>query len=111
MTMDPKMTAQASQTKTNVQSSNLNEELGQIDYIFSDKTGTLTQNLMEFKNLSVREKSYGILWSSTILTLKGDVRNLINTEGMPQVSNVDFKDKDFLEELDNPKSPNYNNIM
>ena len=42
---------------------------------------------------------------------KGDVRNLTSTEGMPEVSNVDFKDKDFLEELDNPKSPNCNNIM
>jgi len=37
MTLDPKMTARATQTKTTVQSSNLNEELGQIDYIFSDK--------------------------------------------------------------------------
>ncbi len=39
-------------TPTKVQSNNLNEELGQIDYIFSDKTGTLTCNIMEFRRLS-----------------------------------------------------------
>ena len=38
--------------QTKVQSSNLNEELGQIDFVFSDKTGTLTQNIMEFKKIS-----------------------------------------------------------
>ncbi|OMJ85156.1 hypothetical protein SteCoe_13546 [Stentor coeruleus] len=42
-----------------VQSSNLNEELGQINYIFSDKTGTLTRNVMEFKKLSVIGKKFG----------------------------------------------------
>jgi phospholipid-transporting ATPase len=35
-----------------VQSSNLNEELGMVHQIFSDKTGTLTQNIMEFKMFS-----------------------------------------------------------
>ena len=33
--------------------SNLNEELGQISYIFTDKTGTLTENIMEFKKCTV----------------------------------------------------------
>jgi len=42
-----------------VQSSNLNEELGQIEYIFSDKTGTLTQNIMEFKKMCIGDTSYG----------------------------------------------------
>lgn len=39
--------------------SDLIEELGQIDFVFSDKTGTLTQNKMIFKKCTVNALAYG----------------------------------------------------
>ena len=41
-----------------VKSSDLIEEMGQIEFIFSDKTGTLTCNEMEFKKCSIGGKIY-----------------------------------------------------
>lgn len=45
--------------KVEARTSNLNEELGQVEMIFSDKTGTLTCNQMEFRKCSIEGISFG----------------------------------------------------
>src|SRR3989338_201112 len=56
---DSKMYHSATNTPALARTSNLGEELGQIEYIFSDKTGTLTQNSMEFLKCSIGGETYG----------------------------------------------------
>ena len=42
-----------------VRAPDLNESLGMVNHVFSDKTGTLTCNIMEFRKCSISGVSYG----------------------------------------------------
>ncbi len=79
-----------------VNSSNLNEELGSIGYIFSDKTGTLTCNIMDFKNFIVDGKGYGVKPGS-----KEDTSQDQEKARRPKVENVDFRDEAFYQKIYN----------
>uniref|UniRef100_A0A8C6MFA4 Phospholipid-transporting ATPase n=1 Tax=Nothobranchius furzeri TaxID=105023 RepID=A0A8C6MFA4_NOTFU len=47
-----------SDQKAQVNTSDLNEELGQVEYVFTDKTGTLTENEMRFQECSINGVKY-----------------------------------------------------
>ena len=76
------------------------EELGQVEFIFSDKTGTLTQNSMVLKKVYVNGKVYGTIKDetdpNTPFTINGDRRiykKLISDD--PD----DLEDKQSLEDF------------
>lgn len=68
--------------------------------MFSDKTGTLTQNIMKFKCFSVGRYSYG----KTSKSVK------INQSIEDEIELVDFEDPNFYQHYSDPQHPNYQNI-
>jgi phospholipid-transporting ATPase len=46
-------------TASMARNTNLNEDLGKVEYVFSDKTGTLTANEMQLRELAIKGVAYG----------------------------------------------------
>lgn len=98
---DVKMYYDKVKTAAKARTTTLNEELGQIEYIFSDKTGTLTQNIMEFKKCSIAGKSYGDAFDEF-------GNSIVITENTPKVDlssnpfaepNFEFYDRQLIEKM------------
>ncbi|XP_031340747.1 probable phospholipid-transporting ATPase IA isoform X3 [Photinus pyralis] len=73
--MDIEMYHAETNTPAMARTSNLNEELGQVKYIFSDKTGTLTRNIMEFKKCAIGNTIYNVDESLAIKHIQSNHKN------------------------------------
>ena len=77
----------------------VNENLGQIKYVFTDKTGTLTKNNMIFKNLICGGKLYGSPEEKKDNNWKaGQVEQKKERVSYENKKKVDFKDPKFESE-------------
>ena len=57
--LDKAMQDPATKEFSRARNTNLNEDLGKIDYVFSDKTGTLTSNEMQLREIAIKGVPFG----------------------------------------------------
>ncbi|KAF3203909.1 hypothetical protein TWF191_002515 [Orbilia oligospora] len=71
---------------------NISDDVGQIEYIFSDKTGTLTQNVMEFKKCTINGRPYGEAYTEAFAGIQKRQGVNVGVEG-PKVKAQIVEDK------------------
>jgi phospholipid-transporting ATPase len=86
MTHDAEMYHKDSNSKFHCRALNINEDLGQVKYLFSDKTGTLTENKMDFDSASIG----GVDYSKRTIS--------VDPAAVTRDSSIRFEDTDILED-------------
>uniref|UniRef100_A0A671Q051 Phospholipid-transporting ATPase n=1 Tax=Sinocyclocheilus anshuiensis TaxID=1608454 RepID=A0A671Q051_9TELE len=91
-------------TPAKARTTTLNEQLGQIEYIFSDKTGTLTQNIMAFKKCTIRGHQYLFVFFLFIIQLT-KAKEASNTSLVYSFSILSFEDHFLVSCIRSKKDP------
>lgn len=101
---DEKMYYEEKDAPARARTTTLNEELGQIEYVFSDKTGTLTQNIMSFNKASIRGRLYGDVvdeLTGESIEITEDMKSVDFTENPEHEEDFKFYDRSLLDDIRN----------